>query len=151
MAGSSRSTPFPVPVYIYRSFHRSKIYRYQYRYRYRYSGFRGFSVLKLIWFNSRNNCSTGAKVKYRFSCWSIMIILHDLSCINLGLKIRVITWLVCNSEFADRMHDDRLAAAGGRGARRPLYFPVGMQKKIRSRSENFFMQSDITNRFRHAG
>ena len=61
MAGSSRSTPFPVPVYIYRSFYRSKIYRYQYRYRYRYSGFRGFSVLKLIWFNSRNNCSTSTE------------------------------------------------------------------------------------------
>ena len=34
---------------------------------------------------------------------------------------------------------------------KPLYFPVSMQKKIRSRSENFFMQSDITNRFRLVG
>ena len=82
MAGSSRSTPFPVPVYIYRSFYRSKIYRYQYRYRYRYSGFRGFSVLKLIWFNSRNNCSTGDKVKYRSICLSVMTLIYDLSCKN---------------------------------------------------------------------
>ena len=96
----------------YRSIYWSKIYRYRLRVPVPVQGFRGFSVLKLIWFNSRNNCSTGAKVKYRFTCWSIMIILHDLSCINLQLKIRVITWLVCNSEFADRMHDDRLTGCG---------------------------------------
>ena len=89
MAGSSRSTPFPVPVYIYRSFYRSKIYRYQYRYRYRYSGFRGFSVLKLIWFNSRNNCSTGDWVKNRSTCLSVMTLICDLSRINSWERIHV--------------------------------------------------------------
>ena len=112
MAGSSRSTPFPVPVYIYRSFIDPKFTGTSTG---TGTGTQGFEV-SLSWSWSDLIHGTIVPLVLR----SNIDILADLSwllcmiCHAWILRLRIRVWtrrirLVRKSEFSDRMHEDRLA------------------------------------------